>query len=159
MWQEQCWNCSFQICLFVSATVDKYETSLIVTTQKNPKTVTTEAGDQKNGNVDQLLLIASLITLRLLQLEEGNLGSASSSRPTVVSENTQWGVDLTPPTPSGVTRLRVPDLGSTACFKTPRLPRPASGPRTRGTTQSEKPLGLPLGPKLLICRVVLQTPA
>lgn len=73
----------------MSATVDKYERSLIVTTQKNPKTVTTEAGDQKNGNVDQLLLIASLITLRLLQLEEGNLGSASSSRPTVVSENTQ----------------------------------------------------------------------
>lgn len=51
----------------------------------------------ESGNIYPLLLIASLITLRLLQLEEGNLGSASSSLPTVAPGNTLGGVDLPPP--------------------------------------------------------------
>lgn len=61
----------------------------------------------ESGNIYPLLLIASLITLRPLQLEEGNLGSAFSSLPTVAPENTLGGVDLPPPRSSGILRLCV----------------------------------------------------
>lgn len=71
------------------------------------KTVSRKAGGSENGNIYPLLLIASLITLRPSQLEEGNLGSASSSLPTVAPENTLGGVDLPPPKPSGILRLCV----------------------------------------------------
>lgn len=50
------------------------------------------------------LLIAGLITLRVLQLE-GNLGSASSSLPTVAPENTLGGVALAQPRSFGIFRL------------------------------------------------------
>ena len=109
----------------------------------------------ERGNIYPLLLIASLITLRPLQLEEGNLGSASSSLPTVAPENTLGGVDLPPPRPSGILRLRwyVSDLGVSIMLRGPW------SHRTRGMAQSDEPLGLSLSPKLLICREVLQTPA
>lgn len=50
------------------------------------------------------LLIGGLITLRVLQLE-GNLGSASSSLPTVAPENTPGGVALAQPRSFGIFRL------------------------------------------------------
>lgn len=61
----------------------------------------------ESGSFYPLLLIAGLITLRPLQPEKGNLGSASSSLPTVAPENTPGGVDLPPPRPSGILRLCV----------------------------------------------------
>lgn len=59
----------------------------------------------ESGNIYPLLLIASLIILRALQHEEGNLGSASSSLPTVAPESTLGGVDLPPHRPFGILRL------------------------------------------------------
>lgn len=78
------------------------------------KTVSTKTKGSESGNIYPQLLIASLITLRPLQLEEGNLGSASSSLPTVAPGNTQGGVDLPPPRPSGILSFvcaQVSDLG------------------------------------------------
>lgn len=69
--------------------------------------VSRKAGDQKSGNTYPLLLIAGLIILRPLQLEEGNQGSASSSLPTMAPENTLGGVDLPPPRPFGILMLCV----------------------------------------------------
>lgn len=109
----------------------------------------------ESGSFYPLLLIVGLITLRPLQLENGNLGSASSSLPTVAPKNTLRGADIPPPTPSGILRavcVHVPKLGVRSVLKG------SWSHRTTGPTQSEEPLGFPLGTKPFICRDVLQTP-